>query len=878
MVQVYADDVLVYAPNLDGYDLMELKATRSLEKAGTATIKLPPDHPAFNIFVSFRTVVTIYRDDRLIFRGRALYPEDDFYNCRTITCEGERCFLRDAVLQPYIYQDTPAAIFADIINHYNAQVDGFKQFVVGEITATDPNNYVRLESESPEQVADVIDALVKRVGGYITFTTNDAGRRVINWYGDLDRRSGQVIEFGENLLDFARSGANSDPATVLWPYGAKDDTTGEYVTISSVNGGVPYIMDEEAVALRGLIAQIVFWDDVTVPANLLTKARQHLATSKLLITTLDLSAVDLSVLDKDIDTFDVGDQVQVVSRPHYVDELFLLQDREYNLLDDGQDHVTLGKSLATLTGADVIGDKNAQEQLRRMRKNLVLDFDSQLHNTAAALREEYTQKIDGMEADLSADVAEQLEAAKASLTKDYETQLADTKAALEKDIADAVTEAEENLQATIDEKIEAVENDIRDDIDTQLRDMQDRIEQDFTSDMELVEQTLRDEYGDLVAGILDGTTPAGGVKTVSATVDAEGYHLTSEGSVDFQTDDFNIKNADGRNLMRVTAEDPTTGEPGGQIELGEDGYPVRFAPSFVLPPENGGTGYDHGQTHRLTTVPDDSFGEDGDLAVYYNGAVDYYGDITPTLGAASTGALFGLTRVWNNQGAVSGYGQMGNSAAGNYGLWWTIKTPDDIKLAALTLVAKMGKYVNGAWHGWNVTAPITVGLYTATNSTTPLAKTTLVPAVNPTEVAVALTPSAELAAGTTYYVAMYDAATTNTKSLTQVDLSSAVVPGSEGGAAEDLYLKSNGTWIKASKPQKTIQSGTVTASSAGVAVTFDEAFAEVPHITVAYASEGGAFSGESGVLKIYNKTQYGFSIQIAGSYGSQDVDWIAVGN
>ena len=374
MIQVYADDVTVYNSRLNSHALLGLKVTAGVNKGGTAEITMPPGHPAYDGFISYRSIVEISRDDELLFRGRALYPTDDFYNCRTITCEGERCFLRDAVMRPYLYQDAPAVIFADVIGIYNAQVEAAKQFQVGTVTVTDANDYIRLESESAEQVADTIDKLVERCGGYIVFTTNDEGLRVINWYDSLGYQSSQVIEFGENLLDFSRTQSSTDLATRIIPYGAKDEETGERVTIESVNDGLDFIEDADAVALRGVIAKPVYWDDVTEPANLLTKAQQYLATSKMIITTLELSAVDLAVLDKNIDSLRVGDLIQVKSKPHGVDDKFLLRERTYDLLDPAQDKVVLGKDLTTLTGAGVAGDRDAMSQLHRTEHIIKSDY------------------------------------------------------------------------------------------------------------------------------------------------------------------------------------------------------------------------------------------------------------------------------------------------------------------------------------------------------------------------------------------------------------------------------------------------------------------------------------------------------------------------
>lgn len=391
MIQVYADGALAYDSRLGDYALLALAYTGGLNKAGTATLTMPPGHPSYESFVSYRTLVEVYRDAELVFRGRALYPADDFYKRRTITCEGERGFFQDAVMRPYVYQDGPAAIFADVIGLYNAQVDAFKQFVVGEVTVTDANNYIRIEGAKAEQVADTIDKLVGRCGGYIVFTTNNEGQRVVNWYAELGYRSSQTIEFGQNMTDFARSDGNDDLATVIIPYGAQIEVGGEEgettearVTIESVNGGLDFIQDYDAVALRGVIAKAVYWDDVTEPANLLAKAQAHLASSRNLITSLTLSAVDLSDLDKNIDTFHVGDLIRVKSKPHGVDEDFLLTERTVDLLDPTKGTVTLGKENASLTGMDVAGDRKNNSALQQTEYNIRAEYKL---NVAAAVEE-----------------------------------------------------------------------------------------------------------------------------------------------------------------------------------------------------------------------------------------------------------------------------------------------------------------------------------------------------------------------------------------------------------------------------------------------------------------------------------------------------------
>lgn len=384
MIQIFADQVLTYDSRLEDYDLQGLKVTGGLNKGGTAEIVMPPSHPAYSVYQSYKTIVEIFRDGLLKFRGRALYPADNVYNQRTVVCEGEFCFFKDAVSRPYLHQDTPAAVFAAVVADYNNQVESIKQFKIGTVTVTDPNDYIRLESESAESTQDTLNKLLERCGGYIVFTTDpEDGKRVVNWYASLGYHSDQVIEFGENLFDFSRSGANTSLATAVLPYGAKDSVTGKRVTIESVNDGVDFIQDDDAVELRGFIIKPVNWDDVTEPANLLRKAQEWLETNRNIVETLQLTALDLSYMDKTIDSFQLGDTIRVRSKPHKVDEDFLLTERTEDMLNPANSQITLGKEQRTLTGSDVAGDRQNQAGLQKVTSQMSADYQLNVANVVS---------------------------------------------------------------------------------------------------------------------------------------------------------------------------------------------------------------------------------------------------------------------------------------------------------------------------------------------------------------------------------------------------------------------------------------------------------------------------------------------------------------
>ena len=411
MIQILADNVLAYDSRLEDYDLQALRVTRGLNKGGTASITMPPNHPAYNMFTSYKTIVEIYRDGLLRFRGRALYPTDDRYNCRTITCEGELCFFQDAVSRPYLYRGTPDEVFTAVVGVYNEQVEAPKRFRVGTITVVDANDYIRLEHESAEPVADTIKKLLDRCGGYIVFTTDpEDGARVINWYATMQYRSNQVIEFGENLLDFARQGVNVELATAVLPYGAKDETTGQRLTIESVNNGLDYIEDAEAVALRGRIIKAVTWDDVTTPANLLRKAQQWLNDNRYIVTSLVLTAMDLSLMDKTVDNFQEGDNIRVLSKPHGIDDYFLLTEQTEDMLNPDGGQITMGKDLRTLTDADVAGDEATRGEIHKTKHEIKADYQLNI-----------AQAVQATEQTLSSMISQTSDAIRSEVSQTYAT-------------------------------------------------------------------------------------------------------------------------------------------------------------------------------------------------------------------------------------------------------------------------------------------------------------------------------------------------------------------------------------------------------------------------------------------------------------------------
>ena len=381
----YKDNVLTYDSRLEDYDLQGLKVTTGLNKGGIAEITMPPSHPAYDSYKGFRTIVEVYRDGVLRFRGRALYHEDDYNNTRTVVCEGELCFLQDGIARPHKYGNTTlASILQQLIEEYNNQVDGFKQF-----RASWDDSYEgtpgTLEIEEAETTLSAVNKLLESYGGYLVITTED-DCRCIRWCASEGGLNTQTVD-GENLLSFSRSGANSDVATAVIPYGAKDETTGNRLTVANANAGSDVVVDEETAAIYGRITKTVTWDDVDDPITLLAKAQEYLNNFKLPITSLTLTALDLSYLDKSIESFKLGDRIRVTSNAHGVDTEFQLVETSEDLLNPANNVITLGKELRTLTGLDVAGDSKSQSAIKEAVAVVKSDTEKGLESVNNALND-----------------------------------------------------------------------------------------------------------------------------------------------------------------------------------------------------------------------------------------------------------------------------------------------------------------------------------------------------------------------------------------------------------------------------------------------------------------------------------------------------------
>lgn len=334
--------------------LINPKLSLSLNKTGTLTFSVPVTHPYYDKIGKMQCEISVYKNSKLIYTGRPLTSEDDFYKTSSVTCEGILAYLIDSIQRPYSFNGSIKSFLSGVITNHNSQVDAFKQFTLGVCDVADSNNYInRSDSGYTDSLTTVNNKLIDTHGGYISIRYSGS-TRYIDYKAQSGKKSTQNIRFGENLLDLNKYIKSENLVTAVIPLGAETEETGindtkKRVTIESVNNGKDYLVDETTVKQFGYIYKTVEFDDVTLPANLKTKAQTYLNENKNLSLTIELSAVDLSVINVDIEAFNLGDSVRVLSKPHNLDSYFVISEYELDLVDPSNNTITLGKKLSKLS-------------------------------------------------------------------------------------------------------------------------------------------------------------------------------------------------------------------------------------------------------------------------------------------------------------------------------------------------------------------------------------------------------------------------------------------------------------------------------------------------------------------------------------------------
>ena len=361
---------LVYDPSMvdKGYVITAGSFTNRIDSAGEASFTIPPSHPLYNSIQKIKTHIAIKEDDDVVWYGRVFGIRRDFHNRKVITCEGALAFLNDICLAPYRYYeknekygqpDEPEYIVVrktkgnhikyimDVYNYRCAPCRRVElnalgvEFEVGEII------------EGCDGYDTVLSEVKNMIGEYnYHFVTTCGGSPRPNVFVDIlqlpspQYKCTQVIEFGQNLIDFEEYINAESAYGCIIPIGDGDKSCYDDGGLDPIESKIPlkdrgYFVPDN-IAEYGAIDRVINFTGSYKPDELYAMAKKvfELGGGNPAVE-FTISAVDLHMLDVNVDEFKVGYSVSVRSAPHNIYKDFIFTEITINMLQPDSNSYTL---------------------------------------------------------------------------------------------------------------------------------------------------------------------------------------------------------------------------------------------------------------------------------------------------------------------------------------------------------------------------------------------------------------------------------------------------------------------------------------------------------------------------------------------------------
>lgn len=414
MYRLTYEDYILYDPRLatpeDRLIIRDPKVHLAVDKAGEMSFLLQPEHPYVDKLRKMSGVVELTDGATPIYRGRITRDTIDFYGVHTVETEGLLACLNDSIIEPFAYpedftedtgyQEAAASgnvveyLFYWLLGQHNAQVSVEQQLKPGTCTVTDPNNYITRSSTDYQTTMEAIRGKLfgSSLGGHLLIRY-EADGNYLDYYADLPLTNTQPVEFAANLLDLTTELDGTDIYTAILPLGKDGLTIAELsdtdLTDDLVKSG-KIIYSKSGIAAHGRITRCIKWDDVTVPANLQTKAKAALADNGLAMPeTITVRAVDLGWQDA-VQHFRIGRMTLLASTPHGYRASYPLLELSPDILDPGNTQITMGATRATYTGTQIEEDRRRDEETNRREENIKEDTRQQLDQVIRSTSQQIT--------------------------------------------------------------------------------------------------------------------------------------------------------------------------------------------------------------------------------------------------------------------------------------------------------------------------------------------------------------------------------------------------------------------------------------------------------------------------------------------------------
>ena len=356
-----------------------------------------PNNQGYNLLKDLKTLIEIknIKTNEIKFKGRVLIQTPDMSSSgllsKSVICESELGYLMDSVQSYGEYHNITVRGFLElIIDNHNKQVSEDKHFTVGIVDVVDNNDSLYRYLGYDKTLDTIKDKLIDRLGGELRIRHED-GIRYLDYVQAIGGKKYTEIVLSKNLVTIEQERDPSDVITRLIPLGEKLEDSDERLTVSSINNGLNYIDDEEAISEFGIIVNTVTYDNVTVVENLLRKGKEFLKENNKIKKKHKITALDLSTIGLDVDSFEVGNTYRVVNPLMNIDEDLRVIEKTLDINSPQSSSLSIGDKFEDIK-AYQLGIVKANRNIQTISENLnttiatVVTVSNEVNNTVEVVK------------------------------------------------------------------------------------------------------------------------------------------------------------------------------------------------------------------------------------------------------------------------------------------------------------------------------------------------------------------------------------------------------------------------------------------------------------------------------------------------------------
>lgn len=354
-------ETLIHAPYVNDLKLDSGQIKTEINKIDSFDFTILINNPGYGKIKPLKTLISVYntKTNKFDFEGRVLGPGINMDSSGMVessyVCEGELGYLHDSVQRHLEYTGNVVDLFTTIIDYHNSQVEDYKKFEVGNVTVTDPNDYVYLYLSAEDDTFDTIKTkLLDRLGGELQIRKEN-GVRYLDYLVNIGEHKSTEIRLSKNLVTSSVDIDSTEIVTRLTPLGNRIksenpdavDASEARLTIESVNGGLPYLDRPDLIALFGIQGKSMTWDDVSIASNLKSKGQEFLNNQKVSHNQYKISALDLFLIGLDNESFYVGNWHPVINPVMSLNEELRIIGKTSDINSPHDGNLTIGDKFKT---------------------------------------------------------------------------------------------------------------------------------------------------------------------------------------------------------------------------------------------------------------------------------------------------------------------------------------------------------------------------------------------------------------------------------------------------------------------------------------------------------------------------------------------------